>query len=65
MTPKEQVLKKCPGAECVRDGWDRRAGISGCFDFAIFYGDSFLGQATTPQGAWKEARALLAKLEEC
>ena len=52
LTPKQRVLKKWPNAELVRDGWDERAGVSGCFDFAIYTGDFGLSFAETPTLAW-------------
>ena len=61
---KELVLSVRPEAEFVRDGWDLRAGDSGCYDCAIFDGESFLGQGTNPTQAWNKARALLRSLGE-
>ena len=59
MTNKEVVLARFPKAKLVRDGWQHGIGPSGCFDFAVYDGDFFVAQATTPQGAWKAAREVL------
>ena len=51
MTPKQKVLKKFPAAELVRDGWDKAAGPSGCYDFAVYVGDWPMAFAESPQGS--------------
>ena len=64
MANKEKVIKRWPEANLVREGWDVRAGISGCFDCAIYSSHEkaafFLGQGETPRQAW--ASAALASL---
>lgn len=55
MTPKQIVLRKFPKAELVRDGWHKKAGPSGCFDFAIYSGKRFLAEGATPRAAWESA----------
>lgn len=55
MTPKQRVLKRYPRAELIRDGWYEKAGLSGCYDFGVFWGEIFLGQGPSPQAAWKAA----------
>lgn len=55
LTPKQRVLKKYPDATLVRDGWDIRAGMSGCFDFAIYHKNFALSFAESPSQAWKLA----------
>ena len=61
MTPKQLTLKKCPNAELVRDGWHRKAGPSGCFDFAIFAGKKFIAEGPTPKTAWENARHVVER----